>query len=35
MRASVDYKNAMGVGCEKQIKLLEDFITKSTRGTTA
>jgi hypothetical protein len=28
MRAAVDYKNALGVGCEKQIKLLEDFITK-------
>ncbi|MBI5481193.1 MAG: hypothetical protein HY906_20210, partial [Deltaproteobacteria bacterium] len=28
MRANVDYKNAMGVGCEKQLKLLEDFVTR-------
>jgi hypothetical protein len=28
MRANVDYKNAMGVGCEKQIKLLEDFVAR-------
>jgi hypothetical protein len=28
MRANVDYKNAMGVECEKQIKLLEGFIAK-------
>jgi hypothetical protein len=28
MRANVDFKNAMGTDCDKQIKLLEEFIRK-------